>query len=77
MFCVLLICDTFGVFWFLSLEYVIFFIVLVLVFRIPSQLKSVQLHLWPNPVMWLKKMAQGWRQIVDEATLSNVFPDVD
>ena len=39
---VLLICDTFGVFWFLSLEYVIFY---CFSFRIPSQLKRVQPHL--------------------------------
>ena len=32
--CVLLLCDTFGVFWFLSMEYVIF-IVLVLVLGFP------------------------------------------
>ena len=42
--CVLLICDTFGVFWFLSLECVIFYC-LSFWFRIPGQLKRVQLHL--------------------------------
>ena len=45
--CVLLICDTFCVFWFLSLEYVIFY---CFSFRIPSQLKRVQPHLQRNPV---------------------------
>ena len=39
-----LICDTFGVFWFLSLEHVIFYC-FSFSFRIPSQLKMVQLHL--------------------------------
>ena len=41
--CVLLICDTFGVFWFLSLEYVIFYCFSI-GFRISSQLKRVQFH---------------------------------
>ena len=42
--CFFLICDTFGVLWFLSLEYVIFYC-FSFGFRIPSQLKRVQLHL--------------------------------
>ena len=46
-------------------------------FRIPSQLKRVQPHLWRNPAKWLKKMAQGWCQIVDVANLCDGFLDVD